>query len=653
MRYNIRIKNILPLLAGIFLWHSSPALMASSPETSYELDEVYVFGEAIETAKNDESSINKTVIHVKDKINAGQIQSVGELLKDIAGITVQSTSGGARVAMRGMSDDRFAVAINGNLLSKLATPSVQAYRYNLEWDTIPVDAVQKIEVIRGASSAEYFGTWGGVINIVTLPAPEENKTTVKTSHGSFNTHKYGLFHQESSENGRLSWTLGANKRNSDGYNLNTWQDTEDFNASLQYQLKEKELLSFSFGTNHKKQGIENAIGKFDEWRTHDYALKYATSSSEISIFQNDRTYTTNQMMNRTTSRFMTNQGFSWKQTLQKKHHTLTYGLQEQYYDFDFSPADMKNVLHGLYIQDKWKLNSELTLGLGARYDVYHVDLDSTLNPLFGKKGNPSTASYSQLSPKVSLTKHIQPNEEIFASASSVFRPANIGEYFYWGNLYYDPWSSNSAAKKLASICGISTQTEWQEKNGALQPEKGWSYELGWRKQATPRLSWQLTGFYNSIDNYIYQSYPAAIRSGYTSSLFVRNIPHVTIKGAEAALNYAFSQRLTGNLSLTTQNASKAPDFFDPGTALESLPKNTVHGGLSYQSGPFRTSIDVYYLSRRNNLGGAATTDLSLLYEKKNATVALSIGNIFNKHTQDETGSFLPGTNYSLSLQYKL
>lgn len=89
-------------------------------------------------------SAKVTSINVKDKINAGQINSVPDLLKDVPGIIVQSSpQSGTTVSMRGMTNDRILVAINGNVIENQG--GLMRGRA-LEWDAIPVNNVKKIEI---------------------------------------------------------------------------------------------------------------------------------------------------------------------------------------------------------------------------------------------------------------------------------------------------------------------------------------------------------------------------------------------------------------------------------------------------------------------------------------------------------------------------
>jgi outer membrane receptor for Fe3+-dicitrate len=115
-----------------------------------------------------------------------------------------------------------------------------------EWDMIPFENIEKIEIIRGASSAAYPGTWGGMVNIVTKANPQNWLTSVKMSYGDWDTQKYSLFHQGITADKRLSWNINLNKDQSDGYYRNNWLDDEDVNLGFYYNLANGNQINFAW-----------------------------------------------------------------------------------------------------------------------------------------------------------------------------------------------------------------------------------------------------------------------------------------------------------------------------------------------------------------------------------------------------------------------
>ena len=75
--------------------------------------------------------------------------------------------------------------------------------YSAAW-LPPVNAIERIEVLKGAGSALY-GTdaVGGVINIITKKGSElESHVTVRAASGSWNTEQYGITAGGATENVR-------------------------------------------------------------------------------------------------------------------------------------------------------------------------------------------------------------------------------------------------------------------------------------------------------------------------------------------------------------------------------------------------------------------------------------------------------------------
>lgn len=142
--------------------------------------EVVVEGDATES--REKSSAFTTVIH-PDRYE-DQLMSLPEILSEQVGVFVKSAGGLGQlstVSIRGSTAEQVSVFLDG---IKLNTASGGA----VDFSTIPLGGVERIEVIRGGASSR-FGSdaIGGVINIVTKQAVAKPEYELKFSGGSFLT----------------------------------------------------------------------------------------------------------------------------------------------------------------------------------------------------------------------------------------------------------------------------------------------------------------------------------------------------------------------------------------------------------------------------------------------------------------------------------
>lgn len=116
------------------------------------------------------------VVTAKDLEKIG-FPYVDDALKKLTGVYVSRTSGlgnsKPQITMRGVkSASQVLVIVDGQ-------PMVSSYSGAINWNDIPVDSIEKIEVVRGAASSIYgTNAMAGVINITTK---ESTKMHAKTS----------------------------------------------------------------------------------------------------------------------------------------------------------------------------------------------------------------------------------------------------------------------------------------------------------------------------------------------------------------------------------------------------------------------------------------------------------------------------------------
>ena len=685
--------NIAFLIMIVLLTMVTP--LYAQPAPDFNLETILVTDSKI---IGEGESTKTTSLNVKEKIDAGQIKSVTDLLKDVPGVIVNSSpQSGTTVTMRGMTNERILVAINGNIIENQGG----LYRGRaLEWDSLPVNNVKKIEIIRGASSALYGGTWGGVINIVTVENPGENQTFLKYSLGSYNDKKYSLSNQGTTENGKFSWIINANKRERDGFYRNNFLDSKDINLNLTYNFSEDRKLSLAFTDSTRKEGTlvgnntydPNNVNGFDpnypvtpaaptetlsfakpadidkykngqyldgsyrEFKTNNFSVNYTEQDWKLGIYKNkqDRQDWLRERNNKIEEPELKtdNSGYNWQQTKQSKDHKITYGFDYRKLKFDViappsSNNSLESKLNGYFVQDNWQVAQNTLIGLGLRYEQYQ-----SKNLLKDEEFN----SKSELSPKLNVTHQLSSREALYASASRVFRPATVSDYVRWAGNYYDTSTAKNRSKYSKDKYGDAdtlTLSGWQALLGYLEPEKGMSYELGLRKQFNDKLSGRITGFLNDIDNYVTTYSGSGINSGPPTY----NIGNAKIKGVEVAADYQFNKQVGVVFNYTNQKATKSGDRLDPnGTELTTIPKETINLGLRYdnQKG-FRASLDGRYRSEKKvdsttTLGGYTLVDAALAYTKNDSTISLAVDNIFNKKYQENAGFPMPGTTYSLSYQ---
>lgn len=670
-------KNKGLLIALAALLQVSPLVYAEEAMPDFTLETIVVTDNKL---VGEGETTKVTSLNVKDKIDAGQIKSITDLLQDVPGIIVStSPQSGTSISMRGMSNDRLLVAINGNIIENQGG----LYRGRaLEWDSLPVNNVKKIEITRGASSAMYGGTWGGVINIITVDKPGETKTYLKSSFGSYDDRKHSITNQGTTPDGKVSWTVNANKRESDGFYRNNFLDSHDVNLNMSYNFTDKRSLSLAFTDAYRKEGTlvgnnQNANnengwdsyypevpaapsgtakkgtqyldGSYREFNTKNISLNYKDDDWKLGLYKNkqDRNDWLKYSAGIDMPELKTdNSGISWQQSRQLGNHKLTTGLDYRKLDFDVitsNPTSLEAEMNGYFVQDNWQVNEKTLIGLGLRYDKYQAN-ERLKSIEYSDKG--------QLSPKLNMTYQLNSQEAVYASASRVFRPPTVSDYVRWDSNYNPSNIGNSNYKKYIDYNKLGwSLADWQKVVGQLDTENGMAYELGWKKQINNKVGVKVTGFYNDIDNYVTTYMGSGINSGPPTY----NIGNAKIKGVEVATDYQFSKNWGLVLNYTNQSSSKSGDQLDwTGTELTTIPKETMNLGLRYNNWQgFRAALDGQRIQTVDSAPtrGYTLFNLGLSYTRKESTVAFAVNNLFDVNYQQTEGFPMPGTNYSLSYQF--
>ena len=144
------------------------------------------------------------------------------------------------VAVRGLSPNRsweFNVRQNGIDISSDPFGYPEAY-YNP-----PMEAVDRIELVRGGASLQFGPQFGGLLNYVLKPATENKKFALETQQ---TVGSYGLFstyNRVSGTAGRLQYNAYAHYRRADGWRENSRYGIFNGYASVSYAVSNRLRLT--------------------------------------------------------------------------------------------------------------------------------------------------------------------------------------------------------------------------------------------------------------------------------------------------------------------------------------------------------------------------------------------------------------------------
>nr|NJM04782.1 TonB-dependent receptor [Desulfobacula sp.] len=163
------------------IWGSAPSALADEPVK--HLEDITVTATKYETAiKNVPASI--TVIRAEQLANQNfPNQDINDALRSVPGITVRRAYAPfpASTNIRGAGSEATVYLVNG-------IPT--------DWQisqAIPIEMVDRVEIIRGPASALYgANAGGGVINIILKEGKDAPGATVKTGFGSFDRFRTSL-----------------------------------------------------------------------------------------------------------------------------------------------------------------------------------------------------------------------------------------------------------------------------------------------------------------------------------------------------------------------------------------------------------------------------------------------------------------------------
>ena len=172
------------LLGSIVITTSAQAQIAPPADYNQKLGDVVVSATRSGTPL-DEIPLNTTIL-TKEALEIAPDQTIDQVLKNVPGVILNDTPyyqkdpTGQSINVRGLGNARTLVLIDG-------LPANDAFYGTVQWNLVPMSAIDSVEFIRGGVSS-LWGNYGmgGVINIKTK-TPSNSQQEVSGSIGSFGT----------------------------------------------------------------------------------------------------------------------------------------------------------------------------------------------------------------------------------------------------------------------------------------------------------------------------------------------------------------------------------------------------------------------------------------------------------------------------------
>jgi len=385
------------------------------------------------------------------KLRESGPMDVSQILGELTGVSVVENQFGTGIELSGFGADHILVLIDG--MEILGRTNGQ-----LDISQIATDQIERIEVVKGASSALYGSeAMGGIINIITKKPLKDFSFSASGDAGSF-----GRYNGDFTLTGCLgNWRskLYTNYRRYGGNNSNNnslWENGSSYSKyNTGIRLENPNILSGILRLDSKvffekqKLNTENIFEDITDNFRSASRIEYEGNREKIQ-------YTTGieySHYNHLYEQFVISSGYKKASDttidglfkadltfqLDETKHLLNGGVgyeNESIYSDRITPnKKQSNLLYG-FGQDEWQLNKKLTLLTGFRVDDHS---------LYG----------SYLSPKISLMYKPEPISRVRFSYGRGFKAPTFKEmfldynvlqigYHIIGNPELEPEISNSA-----------------------------------------------------------------------------------------------------------------------------------------------------------------------------------------------------------------
>lgn len=482
------------------------------------------------------NATKKNEVILLENINANlAMNNARQVFSRTPGISVWENDGSGiqlGVASRGLSPNRsweFNVRMNGYDI----TPDPMGYPE--AYYTPPMEVVDRIEIIRGASSLQYGPQFGGLMNFVMRKPDISTRFTFESQNTTGSNGLFSTFNYIGGTEGKLSYTAYYQKRVGNGWRNNSYFNTDHAHVALDYAISNKlkigaEVTYMTFQSQQAggltdaqfaqdaRQSLRSRNWFSTPWLIPSLHAEYVFNEKSKLSFKafglvaerNSVGFTKaitekDDLLNRQVDRdYYNNYGselrFITDYKLFGKNNTLATGLR--YYsgnidrqqlgkgsagsDMNFDivesiyPRDLafKNVNTAAFFENIFRFSDRFLITAGARVEHIDANMQGRFSVANGQANNlnPINRTRTFMLFGGGAEFHITDQTELYSNISQAYRPV------------------------LISDLTPPATTDVIDEN--LQDAKGFNFDFGYRGKVGNYLSFDVDYFYLNYDNRI-------------------------------------------------------------------------------------------------------------------------------------------------------
>ncbi|MCB0519328.1 MAG: TonB-dependent receptor [Saprospiraceae bacterium] len=537
-------------------------------------------GEVIITATRQPQAVKlapaSVAIVTSQQMREKNVTTFDQAFDEVPGVVVTRSSGAnvQALSIRGASEVAGGGIGNRVLLLIDGRPAISPESGGALWNLVPVNSIERIEVVKGAYSSLYGSSaMGGVVNVITQNPSPEAYTRVHLNYGAYGPapknaeySRYNDFYtaeiSTSHSRGRFSYLFDGGWKHNDGHREKSGFDLLNFYTKMAYRLNGNRHIQFSANANYihndtpatwlsRRQAYSVAEHRKDDYQDKQeynadlyyYALpnarvKYSTrffyyhNFSKYTFDSNPGNDSTNvntgkQLVAQSSVRTQRLGNVSQVDWFASDRHAFVAGIEVK---LDRVVGLPDTVLYGeheagsfaAYLQDEIKLSPKLTANLGARVDHYRIMGDF---------------SETNFSPKLAGVYQINDDFSVRMLLAQAFRTPSIAERYI----------------KFEQGGGLSFRP-----NPTLKSEKLiFSAEVGSKMKIASNTSLDVAVFYNRYNDLI--SYQQLSKPLEPLLYEVINLKKAVMQGFEVSLSQAWKNHLRVNVGYTYLDARDVSD----------------------------------------------------------------------------------------------